>query len=300
MGSWGVGRTVARRARARTGAQHMSKDVGRAREGGGTPIRRRPGRAVGWAAALVAALAGAAALSSCQQPIASDISKAMSASLPATSESTVDAASSARALNDTSDPPAATPSAPPEAVVSTKTTPTDESATEIPRTTAGRPAEPPRLEPIQLIPTRPEWGRLDTTVEAAAVDKGLRSFLTHVDQAKVASSATEADLDDFSSGPALEEIENSLVEMGLEGYRQRGTVTVRALSVYAVKAPAERLLVACLDDSNVEVVASDGYVVRPASKTPRGTLHEYTVQRVAGSWRVLKHDMPVNPDCGRR
>ncbi len=75
---------------------------------------------------------------------------------------------------------------------------------------------------------------------------------------------------------------------------------MRALSVYAVKAPAERLLVACLDDSNVEVVASDGYVVRPASKTPRGTLHEYTVQRVAGSWRVLKHDMPDNPDCDRR
>ncbi len=255
---------------------------------------------MGWAAALVAALAGAAALSSWQPPVASDISEATSASPPATSESTVDDASPARALNDTTDPSAATPSAPPEAIASTRTTPTGEAATEIPRTTAGRPAEPPRLEPIPVIPTRPEWGRLDTTVEAAAVDKGLRSFLTHVDQAKVESSATEADLDDFSLGPALEEIENSLVEMDLEGYRQRGTVTVRALSVYAMKAPAERLLVACLDDANVEVVASNGYVVRPASKTPRSTLHEYTLQRVAGSWRVLKHAMPDNSDCERR
>ncbi len=151
---------------------------------------------------------------------------------------------------------------------------------------------------LPLVPARSAWGELDTTAEAKEVAGRLQAFLAEVDKANARGSTDQTAVRDLSQGSARAEIENSLVEMELEGYRQRGATRLLGLSVHRMKPPVQRLVVVCVDDSEVEIVADNGYVVRPASKISRATLHEYTMLRVARDWRVLKHDMPDDPDCG--
>lgn len=151
---------------------------------------------------------------------------------------------------------------------------------------------------LPAVTARAAWGAVDTTAEASLVSGRLQAFLAAVDEANATGTTDRTAVRDLSQGSARAEIENSLVEMELEGYRQRGETKVRAVSVHRMNAPVQRLVVVCVDDSEVEIVADNGYVVRPTSSTPRASLHEYTMLRVARDWRVLKHDMPDDPDCG--
>ena len=150
---------------------------------------------------------------------------------------------------------------------------------------------------LRTLTLRESWGSQDLTAEATIVSERLQAFLTEVDKAKASGTTDRTSVRDLSQGSARAEIENSLVELEQEGYRQRGASKVLAVSVHRMNAPVQRLVVACIDDSAVEIVADNGYVVRPASKSPRASLHEYTMLRVARDWRVLKHDMPDDPDC---
>ncbi len=259
---------------------------------------------------VVAAVAFSAAVAGCQYPFGPTASTATPAVVPSTSSGPVEsdlapgspprdsasgtAVSSSAALPRTGEGGGSGAGGSSDPAATSR----DAAGLAAPNPAAKRPA--PTISPPSALPAvqaRPEYGRMDVSAEARTVTTRFQTFLSRVHQAKMELSADKTALTDLSQGPAREEVEAGLVEMEQQEYRQRGAVAIRSLSVFQDEAQGKRLVVACLDDSAVEIVASNGYVVRRAVQTPRTALNLYTMERVEGTWRVVKHAMPAAADC---
>jgi len=124
-------------------------------------------------------------------------------------------------------------------------------------------------------------------------------YLSEWDKAMAAPDGTVDALAAYAAGPALDEAKGAMSDLVLNGNRIVGKAKITQLSVFAGSTPDQVRVVACVDSAGISVVATNGFVVKPTSKTPILALNEYFVTKTPAGWRVTGHTMSSDTSCGK-
>lgn len=132
----------------------------------------------------------------------------------------------------------------------------------------------------------------------AETEDGVEDYVEDVGDAMEQPSADE-DLDlDAVTGAALEELRNRVAEYETSGWRVVGQPrVVRHRVVRYRKDPESAVVRACLDNSDVRVVDSEGRTVPGSRPAEPRSLNILTLVRTGDGWAVSEQRLAARPDC---
>lgn len=132
----------------------------------------------------------------------------------------------------------------------------------------------------------------------ADTEDGVEDYVADVgDVMKKPSSDEDLDLDAVT-GAALEELRNRVVEYETSGWRVVGEPTVvRHRVVRYRKDPESAVVRACLDNSDVRVVDSEGRTVPGSRPAKPRSLNILTLVKTGDGWAVSEQRLAARPDC---
>lgn len=151
-----------------------------------------------------------------------------------------------------------------------------------------------------LIPTASaEPASADAQKQVAA--KGATGFIDKSTSVLLTSTAPNTvDLAAVATGSAYDGILASFAEFESNGWHQVGQpviVDTRVISYDGKTSPDTMTLGVCVDSSRVNVVTTEGTVVRSGTSADRA-LNVLTMTRdAAGAWLVSKLSFPDDPNC---
>jgi hypothetical protein len=115
-----------------------------------------------------------------------------------------------------------------------------------------------------------------------------------------AAPDSNAGLGDAASGAILAEVENDAQELEANGWTRQGSATIEALTIVSSDSstdPATVVAQACVDSSKVMTLDYDGKPVGTSGSAGQRALNIYTLQDIAGTWKVVARTFPDNPTC---
>ena len=111
---------------------------------------------------------------------------------------------------------------------------------------------------------------------------------------------SNAGLGDAASGAILAEVENDAQELEANGWTRQGSATIEALTIVSSDSstdPATVVAQACVDSSKVMTLDHSGKPVETSGSAGHRALNIYTLQDIAGTWKVVARTFPDNPTC---
>ncbi|MBE7323980.1 hypothetical protein IEQ44_04865 [Nocardioides sp. Y6] len=129
-------------------------------------------------------------------------------------------------------------------------------------------------------------------------EEGVDEYVSQVGDA-LGSPSTEEELTLAAvTGAALEELRNRVAEYEASGWRVVGEPrVVRHRVVRYRKGPESVVVRACIDNSDVRVVDSEGQTVPGSLPAKPRTLNVLTLVRAGEGWAVSEQRLAPQPDC---
>jgi hypothetical protein len=139
----------------------------------------------------------------------------------------------------------------------------------------------------------------DERTAAAAIEVLLEETIAAINLKPESTSGSLPDLSQVAIGAVLGELDATRAEFAALGWSQVGTPTIvdlRVVTPPTEQAPADAVVEACLDNSDVRIVDASGRDVR-APGTPPRSLNIYVLRWTEDRWLVADHTFPDDPDC---
>lgn len=189
--------------------------------------------------------------------------------------------------------------------VTSQAVPSSAKSTTTPSPAVAAVTQPPAAAATTTPATIPPSAFNNAKLESGAKD-AVAGFITQAGEIKADTSTTSPSATpatpNFTAvafGSALGELEGQAQEFTSNGWIQTGTIAVTGTpSVSNIKGTQQIALTVCIDSSSVQINDATGNIVRPAQKAgTRKNLNIYVLQEIAGTWRVIDHTFPSNPNC---
>ena len=170
-----------------------------------------------------------------------------------------------------------------------------------------------RARSAPVVPAAPDSGRtvpeapgqsnkpdVPTPLSPAQANAAAKKFLDSSIAVDPAAPDSNVGLGDAASGAILSEVENDTQELEANGWTRQGVATIEALTIVSSDSstdPATVVAQACVDSSKVMTLDHSGKPVGDSGSVIQRALNIYTLQYIAGAWKVVARTFPDNPTC---
>lgn len=131
-------------------------------------------------------------------------------------------------------------------------------------------------------------------------DAAVKKFLDASVAVDPAAPGTTDALTNAAAGAILAEAQNDRQELEANGWTREGAATVEALTIIQSDSQAQPAIVvaeACVDSSMVRTLDADGEPVGTSGDSAQRALNLYTLQYLAGAWKVVARSFPDEFAC---